>query len=659
MKLMNVVRAVAFLALAACSLSLAADKRAALSERYSHWLNQDVVYIITDEERKEFLKLTSDNDRDKFMEDFWESRNPLRGSQQNPYKEEHYKRIEYANETFGRRSNTPGWRTDMGRTYILFGKPTSRAPFTGYGQIYPLELWFYSNNTGNPSLPPFFYVLFFIPEDIGEYRYYHPIIDGPMKLVRGSQFNSNADVYKFMKPLGGDISRAPFSLVPSEPMDMTDFTVNMSGEMLISKIQNFANDSFNVRRIHEMRTLRAKVSSWLLLAEGRPLDINPIVLADPLGQYWLDYAVSIDDETLGERDPMGKELIVSSAFRLSTAAGELIVEDSEERAYPAFEETAEGKKFHPFQIANRLPLVSGGYQLEVQVNNRKAGRSYKVEKNFVVDPPGKVALTGPLLAAAVETVGRPDPTTPFQYFGAQFHPAAGRRFTLREPLRVLFQIQASAADYQIEYVVANSQLREQRRNFTDRIAASEFKDGRLLKAKSIALTGLDPGDYRIVLNLHTTGVAAILASVTLPFRIGDSEPDTSLYFLANARNVASRGVAAYIRALESISQKDQAAGIAYLRQSLEQNPANAFASQYLIQLYFSRRQFQPVTELYQHLGIDPFKASAETLAQISVSFWQAGDAARAREVLETARALFPKNPLLEATEKNLNHKLAR
>src|SRR5882724_9432196 len=111
-------------------LVTAADPK--LPARYSHWLNQDVVYIITDEERKEFLKLTSDNDRDKFMEDFWETRNPLRGSRQNPYKEEHYKRIEYTNETFGRRSNTPGWRTDMGRTYILFGKPTSRPlPVTG------------------------------------------------------------------------------------------------------------------------------------------------------------------------------------------------------------------------------------------------------------------------------------------------------------------------------------------------------------------------------------------------------------------------------------------------------------------------------------------------------------------------------------------------
>jgi len=109
MKLMNVFRSIGILGLAVGSLSLAAEhKRPILSERYSQWLNQDVVYIITDEERKEFLKLTSDNDRDKFMEDFWETRNPLRGSKQNPYKEEHYKRIEYANATFGRQSNTPG-----------------------------------------------------------------------------------------------------------------------------------------------------------------------------------------------------------------------------------------------------------------------------------------------------------------------------------------------------------------------------------------------------------------------------------------------------------------------------------------------------------------------------------------------------------------------
>src|SRR5882762_4949195 len=76
----------------------AADPK--LPPKYSTWLNQDVVYIIIDDERKEFLKLTSDSDRDKFIEEFWSIRNPLRGSAQNPYKEEHYKRLEYANQTY-------------------------------------------------------------------------------------------------------------------------------------------------------------------------------------------------------------------------------------------------------------------------------------------------------------------------------------------------------------------------------------------------------------------------------------------------------------------------------------------------------------------------------------------------------------------------------
>ncbi len=112
-----------------------------------------MVYIITDEERKEFLALTTDDEREKFMEEFWAIRNPKHGSDTNPYKDEHYARIEYANAHFGLESSTPGWRTDMGRAYILFGAPTSRHPFVGYSQIYPLELWFYENNTSSTALP--------------------------------------------------------------------------------------------------------------------------------------------------------------------------------------------------------------------------------------------------------------------------------------------------------------------------------------------------------------------------------------------------------------------------------------------------------------------------------------------------------------------------
>src|SRR4051812_37762816 len=111
--------------LVAIGVAAAGAPKPKLPERYAKWLNQDVVYIITDEERKTFVGSTSDEQRDKFIEDFWDIRNPSPGSSRNSYKQEHYSRIEYANSHFGRESNTPGWMTDQGRTWILFGKPTS------------------------------------------------------------------------------------------------------------------------------------------------------------------------------------------------------------------------------------------------------------------------------------------------------------------------------------------------------------------------------------------------------------------------------------------------------------------------------------------------------------------------------------------------------
>ena len=217
-----------------------------------------------------------------------------------------------------------------------------------------------------------------MPEDIGEYRYYHPIIDGPLKLVRGTQFNSNADVYRFLKPLGGDIARAPFSLVPSEPMDTENFAPSMSGEMLVNKIQEFANDSFQVKRIRELKYLRAKVNSWFLVAQQQPLELSSIVLADPAGNYWLDYALLIDDEKQGRKDLTGTQLLVTSGFRLFNESGELIAEDAEDRAYAAFDKSSGQLQFRPFLVANRLPMIPGKYKLEVHVTNREAGKNWHV-----------------------------------------------------------------------------------------------------------------------------------------------------------------------------------------------------------------------------------------------------------------------------------------
>lgn len=92
-----------------------------LETPWKKWLNEDVAYIITDEERKAFKQMNTDEEREQFVEQFWLRRDPTPDTVENEYKEEHYRRIAYANEHFA--SGVPGWKTDRGRIYITFGPP--------------------------------------------------------------------------------------------------------------------------------------------------------------------------------------------------------------------------------------------------------------------------------------------------------------------------------------------------------------------------------------------------------------------------------------------------------------------------------------------------------------------------------------------------------
>ncbi len=90
-----------------------------LSKTYRKWLDEDVRWIITDEEKYTFMQLSNDEERDQFIEAFWQRRDPTPDTEENEFKEEHYRRIAYANEHYA--AGIPGWKTDRGRIYIVFG----------------------------------------------------------------------------------------------------------------------------------------------------------------------------------------------------------------------------------------------------------------------------------------------------------------------------------------------------------------------------------------------------------------------------------------------------------------------------------------------------------------------------------------------------------
>ena len=148
------------------------------SNMFKKWIEEDVAYIITPEEKKAWNKLQTDDEREQFIEQFWRRRDPDPDTDVNEYLEEHYERVAYANEHFA--SGIPGWKTDRGRIYIMYGPPNEKETHPSGGQYdrpsyegggststYPFETWFYRYL---PGVGSGIEIEFVDPTGTGEYR---------------------------------------------------------------------------------------------------------------------------------------------------------------------------------------------------------------------------------------------------------------------------------------------------------------------------------------------------------------------------------------------------------------------------------------------------------------------------------------------------------
>ncbi|MFH1575202.1 MAG: GWxTD domain-containing protein [Acidobacteriota bacterium] len=137
-----------------CPTAAAQANRQEARDYYRKWIEQDAVYIITEEERDVFLKLNTDEERDQFIEQFWLRRDTDPRTPDNEFKEEHYRRVQYANQHYA--AGIPGWKTDRGRVYIVFGKPDEIESYPsggsyqrkaheggGWTSVFPFEIWYY------------------------------------------------------------------------------------------------------------------------------------------------------------------------------------------------------------------------------------------------------------------------------------------------------------------------------------------------------------------------------------------------------------------------------------------------------------------------------------------------------------------------------------
>jgi len=156
-----------------CLSSQAQEKRIIVctesdAEVYKKWAKRDAAYLITKEEKEAYEKLITSAEREKFIEDFWRRRDPTPATEVNEFRTEHYERIAYTNEHFA--SGIPGWMTDRGRTYIVYGKPDriekGRAKFENFENIL-FETWHYKSLKGVGTGVE---VTFIDPTETNEYR---------------------------------------------------------------------------------------------------------------------------------------------------------------------------------------------------------------------------------------------------------------------------------------------------------------------------------------------------------------------------------------------------------------------------------------------------------------------------------------------------------
>lgn len=353
-----------------------------LKVAYKKWLENDVAYIITNEERKAFKALATDEERENFIENFWRRRDPNPDTEENEYREQYYERIAYANEHFT--SGIPGWKTDRGRTYIAWGKPDSieshpsggaydRPSYEGGGSTttYPFETWFYRHL-----------------DDVGEgleIEFVDPTGTGEYRMARDA---NEKDALRTVPGAG---------LTTSEQLGLTDKGDRINGG---NGQQNFQREQDSPFRKLEVQTALSrppavKFSDLQGLAGG---DSGTILDKNPLDfDLRVDFFRQSDDRviTTFTVQATNKELTFEQIGSLQQATMNIfgritavsgkrsgIFEDSV-TANATTQELAEARdRKSVYQKA--IALTPGTYKVDVVVRDVKSGNKGIVNMGFVV-----------------------------------------------------------------------------------------------------------------------------------------------------------------------------------------------------------------------------------------------------------------------------------
>ncbi len=490
-----------------------------LSKTYKKWLDEDVRWIITDEELQAFKQLSNDEERDQFIEQFWLRRDPTPDTEENEFKEEHYRRIAYANEHFA--SGVPGWRTDRGRMYIMYGPPDEidAHPSGGYYQR-PQE-----EGGGETSTFPFETWRYRYLEGIGENieiefvdqcmcNEYHMSMDRSEKdallhvpgagLTQYEQMGLSRKADRWSNGSGELLGQGPFNQLRTQGQD------EFSRLELYSKLQKPPQIKF--KDLEEVVTHKISVNLM-------PFDVRTDFVRVTGDTVLVPITIQIanKDVTFVNKDGIQRG-VVNIFARLTTLTGRIAqtFEDTVQVDVPndLLASTVEKKSIY----WKALPLRPNRYRLDIVVKDVNGDRVGTWSKGIVVPEfsEDKLAYSSLIVADQMEKVPSRSVGTGSFVIGTtkvrpRVEPANGQpvAFKRNEKANFWMQVYNLAVDQKtnkpaatVEYQIVNLQNQKKVIDLTESTTQMGNVGDQLTLEKSLALSSLDPGLYQITIKVN-------------------------------------------------------------------------------------------------------------------------------------------------------------
>jgi len=503
-----------------------------LESPYRKWLDEDVIYIISPEERHSFLHLATNEEREQFIEAFWQRRNPDPDSPENTFKEEHYRRIAYANEHYA--SGIPGWKTDRGKIYIMWGPPDEvdahptggnwdRPMDQGGGSTttYPWETWRYRHLDGE-GLGENVELEFVDPSGTGEY---HLTMDP-----------SEKDALLMVPGAGLTMAESMGLADKSQRFSNTDGTHMAEGEMGANTQSAHDNEFSRLELMASiMKPPPVKFKDLEAVATGR------LVRDQVKFDYRFDFLRITSDTVLvpitvqipvRQLQYMEKDSVDSATMnifaRITTLSGRIVqtFEDTLRADYPA---ALLQKSLGTSRIYQKaVPLSPGLYRLDVVVKDVNSGNVGVVNTRLAVPrfQDDELSSSSLILADDIQRVSTQDiGLGQFVLGDVKVRPRLDQTFSVSDSMGVFLQVynlkvdeKTHKADASVEYRVTKE--KDTKPLLTFNLAPDKVpQHGEEMTLESrITLGSLPPGKYQLAIAV-TDNLAKTTITPTTDFTV--------------------------------------------------------------------------------------------------------------------------------------------